>query len=124
MSEDSIDRIRALYEERVNDKPVIHKWGGFDRSFVGELLQEVDLLRTRVSSLEHDLVVQKQLLEGEAAELRRLRYLELRVQDGRLTEAEFQAVCHNLSPEDEVRFKRGCYDEWRRLFGNTDLPPA
>lgn len=39
-----------------------------------------------------------------------------RYRQGRLTEDEFQNLCHNLSDEDEARFKQGCIDYQNKLF--------
>jgi DUF438 domain-containing protein len=57
-----------------------------------------------------------QLLENGSEEMRRLQAMEQRVKEGHLTEEEFQAICHNLCPDDEERFKAGCRQTWEKLF--------
>jgi hypothetical protein len=46
-------------------------------------------------------------LEGEIDRLKR----------GDFTEDEFQSLCHNFSADDRERFKKGCEDYQRKLFG-------
>jgi chromosome segregation ATPase len=55
-------------------------------------------------------------LKNALSELDRLRAMEQRVKEGHLTEEEFQAMCHNLCPDDEERFKAGCRQTWEKLF--------
>lgn len=73
-------------------------------------------LKLECSSLR----LQLQAAEGEEIilreELRRLQAMEQRVKEGHLTEEEFQAICHNLCPDDEERFKAGCRQTWEKLF--------
>jgi hypothetical protein len=45
-----------------------------------------------------------------------LREIE-RLKRGDFTEEEFQNLCHNFSEADECRFKRGCEEYQRKLFG-------
>ena len=40
-----------------------------------------------------------------------------RLKEGKFTEEEFQNLCHNFSPDDECRFKKGCEEYQRKLFG-------
>jgi hypothetical protein len=40
-----------------------------------------------------------------------------RLKAGRFTPEEFDALCHCLSEEDACRFKQGCEEYQRRLFG-------
>lgn len=122
MSDDIVREVRVLVDASVCLNPPIHKYSKFDRTLVIPLLEEAERLQREVEQLRYDVGIQRHLLEGEAAELRQLREMKLRVEDGRLTEAEFQAVCHNLDPADEERFKQGCLSEWRKLFGNDSLP--
>lgn len=39
----------------------------------------------------------------------------------KFTEEEFQDICHNLSPDDEKRFKEGCMQTQVKLFGDRWL---
>lgn len=41
-----------------------------------------------------------------------------RLREGKFTEEEFQNLCHAFSPEDQERFKTGCKEYWKKLFGN------
>lgn len=41
-----------------------------------------------------------------------------RLKRGEFTEEEFQNLCHNLSTDDQERFKRGCEEYQKRLFGS------
>jgi hypothetical protein len=50
-------------------------------------------------------------------EVRRLRLEVERLKRGDFTEEEFQNLCHNLSEDDEARFKQGCLDYQKKLFG-------
>lgn len=40
-----------------------------------------------------------------------------RLKEGNFTEEEFQNLCHNFSADDKCRFKQGCVDYQRKLFG-------
>lgn len=40
-----------------------------------------------------------------------------RLKEGNFTEEEFQNLCHNFSEEDKCRFKQGCIDYQKKLFG-------
>ena len=40
-----------------------------------------------------------------------------RLKLGDFTEEEFQNLCHRFSPDDAARFKAGCEDYQRKLFG-------
>lgn len=40
-----------------------------------------------------------------------------RLKRGEFTEEEFQNLCHNWSEDDICRFKQGCEDYQRKLFG-------
>jgi hypothetical protein len=93
MADDIVQEVRELVDEACDD-PSVYRWGKFDRTLVVPLLEEAE----------------------------RLRAMEHRVSEGYLTEAEFQAICHNLNPADEERFKQGCLAEWRKLFGSESLP--
>lgn len=94
MADDIVREVRELVDEVCDDSSV-YRWGKFDRTLVVSLLEEAE----------------------------RLRAIEYRVSEGHLTEPEFQAICHNLNPDDEERFKQGCLAEWMELFGN-EYPPA
>lgn len=52
-------------------------------------------------------------------EVRRLRAEESRLRKGDFTEEEFQNLCHNLDDGDERRFKAGCEEYQRKLFGRA-----
>lgn len=58
-------------------------------------------------------------LAYQRSEVNRLRAEVDRLKRGEFTEAEFQFLCHNLSEDDERRFKRGCLDYQNKLFGGT-----
>jgi hypothetical protein len=65
-----------------------------------------------MSSLLKELearAAEHELLPLAAAELHRLLA-------GRFTESEFQELCYSFSA-DEERFKAGCREYWRCLFG-------
>lgn len=49
------------------------------------------------------------------AEIRRLKR-------GEFTEAEFQALCHGFSEDDACRFRQGCEEYQRKLFGDNTIP--
>ena len=49
--------------------------------------------------------------EALAAEVERLKR-------GDFTEEEFQNLCHNFSEDDVCRFKQGCEEYQRKLFGD------
>lgn len=40
-----------------------------------------------------------------------------RLKRGDFTEREFQDLCHHFGPDDAARFKQGCEDYQRKLFG-------
>jgi hypothetical protein len=54
---------------------------------------------------------ENQLMQLAANEIERL----LR---GDFTESEFQNLCHNFSEDDEARFKKGCLEYQKKLFGS------
>jgi chaperonin cofactor prefoldin len=115
-----VEEIRVLLDEKVNDDPPIYRFGNFGRLLVKELMQAYDGLKAQNESLRSQL----HAAEGEERVLRdevqRLRLMEARVKDGKLTEEEFQAICHDLSPDDEERFMRGCHAMWQRLFKRVE----
>lgn len=39
---------------------------------------------------------------------------------GKFTEEEFQDLCHGFSADDMCRFKQGCQEYWRKLFGDIE----
>lgn len=43
----------------------------------------------------------------------------VRLKKGDFTEQEFQNLCHNFSADDVARFKQGCTEYQRKLFGCT-----
>jgi hypothetical protein len=134
--------IRALLEEKINSDPPVCRYGSFGHELVRELMDAHDALArsyesacSELAGLRHELGLQRELLEKRTQDTRRLRERLLaeegrvthfsqelrRVKDGRLTEEEFQAICHNLSPDDEERFVRGCYATWQLLFKRVEL---
>jgi hypothetical protein len=44
--------------------------------------------------------------------------------NGKLTDAELQEVCHNLSEDDECAFKAGCREMWRKLGFEEETPES
>lgn len=56
----------------------------------------------------------------------RVRALEAdihRLKDGLFTEEEFQNLCHNFSADDAERFRKGCQEYQRKLFGEQPRLP-
>lgn len=43
-----------------------------------------------------------------------------RLKAGRFTEEEFQNLCHTFSEDDECRFKAGCVEYHKKLFGDKN----
>lgn len=125
----SVDRIRLLLEKKVSEDPPVYRFASFDRLFVKELLQFYDALKEERDGLYNSLSKTLEQLRATeqrrdeemcradclARDVERLRLMEARVKDGKLTEEEFQAICHDLSPDDEERFMRGCHALWQRL---------
>lgn len=62
-----------------------------------------------VSAIEYEEV--KYELEKANEEIARLKA-------GNFTEEEFQNLCHNFSADDACRFKKGCEEYQKKLFGN------
>lgn len=73
-------------------------------------------LAAECSRLREENAGWREELKKALSELDRLRVMERRVKEGHLTEEEFQAICHNLCPDDEERFKAGCRQTWEKLF--------
>lgn len=42
-----------------------------------------------------------------------------RLKAGRFTEDEFQNLCHTFSADDACRFRQGCEEYQRKLFGSS-----
>jgi hypothetical protein len=76
----------------------------------GVLLTEIDRLTATVDQLRADLGLVANQRQYALAEVDRLKA-------GRFTPEEFAALCHCLSEEDACRFKQGCEEYQRRLFG-------
>jgi hypothetical protein len=89
----TIGEVRELFSERVCDRPVIYRYSKYGREIVSVLLSTID-------GLEQDIC---------------------RLREGRFTEEEFQNLCHNFGDEDVVRFKRGCEEYQRKLFGGRAM---
>jgi hypothetical protein len=52
--------------------------------------------------------------------IHRARFAEAeveRLKRGDFTEEEFQSLCHNLAADDRDRFRRGCEEYQKKLFG-------
>ena len=43
-----------------------------------------------------------------------------RLKRGEFTEEEFQSLCHNFSEDDACRFRQGCVEYQRKLFGEAE----
>ena len=41
-----------------------------------------------------------------------------RLKSGNFTEEEFQNLCHNMTTDDLCRFRKGCEEYQRKLFGD------
>ncbi len=73
-----------------------------------------------LSKMENALDIRRTFIESE--EWTTLRAIELieeikRLKRGDFTEEEFQNLCHNFSEEDKDKFRQGCVDYQKKLFG-------
>jgi hypothetical protein len=85
-----------------------------------EIERLLNLLKRREAQLVHaydwryekelELTNLKQQLADTTAEVERLK-------SGDFTKEELQNLCHNLSEDDEQRFRQGCSDYQKKLFG-------
>lgn len=57
-------------------------------------------------------------------EIDKLEEEVIRLKEGRFTEEEFQALCHQFQQADCRRFCKGCLDYWLNLFGKDKLTPV
>lgn len=80
-----------------------------------EYLQIVQKLYDRLGITYHSYADAHTLTALDAV----MRCVE-RVLEGKLTEEEFQNLCHNLTTEDRKRFEQGCKEFQEKLFGKEE----
>lgn len=64
------------------------------------------------------LANQRELIEAYRKKCELLEREIERLKAGRFTEEEFQNLCHNFTPDDACRFKKGCEEYQKKLFGD------
>jgi Tfp pilus assembly protein PilO len=90
----------------------------FDHEIEIERLK--NLLKRREAQLVHayDWRYDKELELNDLKQQHAAMKAEVeRLKRGDFTEEEFHNLCHNLSEDDEQRFKQGCSDYQKKLFG-------
>jgi hypothetical protein len=90
-----LDSYREIVWHLIDGSP-LYKWNNFDRDCVGALLAEINALH------------------GEIA----------RLKEGKFTDEELQALCHNLTTNDLSKFQAGCRDYQAKLFGPEKVREA
>lgn len=81
--------------------------------FTPEELEDRKYLESCISLYLHGMLgpYNGKMIELLIKEVERLR-------KGDFTEEEFQNLCHNFSTEDACRFKQGCIEYQKQLFGD------